>query len=61
MTFKLISELLVQLETLSRKPRSVKRKTPSSAKKDRPVLAKVPKLGASLSSPSTPIRKPERA
>ena len=54
-------ELLVQLETLSRKPRSVKRKSPGSAEKDRPVLAKVPKLGASTSSLSTPIRKPERA
>ena len=54
-------ELLVQLETLSRKPRSVKRKTPGSAKKDRLILAKVPKLGASSSSPSAPIRKPKRA
>ena len=47
-------ELLSQLETLTRKPRSVKRKTSSSAEKGRPALAKVPKLGASLSSPSTP-------
>ena len=54
-------ELLVQLETLSQKPRSVKRKTPGPAEKDRPVLAKVPKLGASSSSPSAPIRKPEWA
>ena len=54
-------ELLAQLETLSRKPRSVKRKTPGSAEKDRPALAKVPKLGASSSSPSTHVRKPERA
>ena len=54
-------ELLVQLETLSRKPRSVKRKTPGSTEKDLPILAKVPKLGASSSSPSAPIRKPERA
>ena len=54
-------ELLVQLETLSQKPRSVKRKTPGSAEKDRPVFDKVPKLGASSSSPSAPIRKPERA
>ena len=54
-------ELLVQLETLSRKPRSVKWKTPGSSKKDRPVLAKVPKFGASSSSQSTPVRKPERA
>ena len=54
-------ELLVQLETLSRKPRSVKRKTSGSAERDRPVSAKVPKLGASSSSPSTLVRKPERA
>ena len=39
----------------------MKRKTPGSAEKDRSVLAKVPKLGASSSSPSAPIRKPERA
>ena len=50
-------ELLAQLETLSRKPRSVKRKTPGSAKKDRPVLAKVPKSGASSSSLSTHVQK----
>ena len=54
-------ELLVQLETLSRKPRSVKRKTLGSAEKDRMILAKVLKLGASSSSPSAPIRKLERA
>ena len=54
-------ELLVQLETLSRKPRSVKWKNLGSAEKDWPVLAKVPKLGASSFSLSAPIRKPERA
>ena len=54
-------ELLVQLETLSRKPWSVKRKTLGSAEKDRSALAKVPKLGASSSSSSTPVRKPELA
>ena len=54
-------ELLVQLETLSRRPQSVKRKTPRSAEKDRSVLAKVPKLGTSSSSPYAPTRKPERA
>ena len=53
-------ELLAQLETLSRKPRSVKRKTLGFAEKGRPALAKVPKLGTSSSSPSTPIQKPER-
>ena len=54
-------ELLAQLETLSQKPRSVKRKTPGSAEKDRPALGKVPKLGASSSSSSIPVRKPEQA
>ena len=50
-------ELLVQLETLSRKPRSVKRKTLGFAEKDQPASAKVPKLWASSSPSSTPIRK----
>ena len=48
-------ELLAQLETLSRKPRSVKRKTLSSSEKDRPVLAKVPKLGVASPSPSAHV------
>ena len=51
-------ELLFQLGALSRKPRSVKRKAPGSAEKDRPVSAKVPKLGTSSSFLSTPVRKP---
>ena len=51
-------EVLAQLVTLSRKPRSVKRKTPGSSEKDRSVLAKAPKLGA---SPTSSVRKPERA
>ena len=54
-------KLLFHLGTLSQKPRSVKRKAPGSAEKDRPVTAKVPKLGTSLSSPSNPVQKPERA
>ena len=53
-------ELLSQLEMLSRKPRSVKRKTLGFTEKDRPVLAKVQKLGASSSSPSTHVQKPKR-
>ena len=53
-------ELLARLETLSRKPRSVKRKTLDSIEKDRPALIKVPKLGVSSSSPSTHVRKPEQ-
>ena len=54
-------EILVQLGALSRKPRSAKRKNSSSTEKDRPILAKVQKLGASSSSPSTHVRKPKRA
>ena len=54
-------EILVRLETLSRKPRSEKRKTLDSVEKDRPALVKVPKLGASSSSPSTHVRELEQA
>ena len=51
-------DILVQLGTLSRRPRSAKWKTLGSAEKDRPVLAKVPKLGE---SPTYSIRRLERA
>ena len=51
-------EILVQLGTLSRKPWSTKRKKSSSTEKDRPVSAKVLKLGA---SPTSSAREPERA
>ena len=54
-------ELLVQLETLSRKPRSVKWRNSGFAEKGRSSLAKVLRLGASSSSLSTPVQKPERA
>ena len=50
-------EILVHLGAMSRKPRSAKRKKSSSIEKDRPVSAKVQKLGASSSSPA---REPER-
>ena len=53
-------ELLAQLETLSWKPWSGKRKTSDSVEKDRLSLVKVPKLGESSSSPSTHVHKPER-
>ena len=43
-------EILVQLGTLSWKPRSAKWKKSSSTEKDRPVSAKVQKLGASPTS-----------
>ena len=48
-------EILVQLGTLSQKPRSAKWKTSSSTEKDRPVSTKVQKLGASSSSLSTHV------
>ena len=49
-------EILVHLGVMSLKPRSVKRKKPSSTEEDRSVSAKVQKLGAS------PIaREPEQA
>ena len=51
-------EILVHLGAMSQKPRSAKRKKSSSSEKDRPVPAKVKKLGASLTSLA---REPERA
>ena len=49
-------ELLARVDTLSRESRSVKRKTLDSVEKDCPSWGKVPKLGASSSSPSTHVR-----
>ena len=49
-------ELLARVETLSRKSRSVKRKTLDSIEKDQLTWGKVPKLGASSLSPSTHVR-----
>ena len=49
-------ELLDRVETLSRRSRSVKRKTLDSPAKGRPSWGKVPKLGKSSSSPSTHAR-----
>ena len=54
-------ELLDRLGTLSRKARSVKQKTLDFVEKDRPASVKVPKLGASSSSPSTHVRKLKQA
>ena len=51
-------EILARVEMLSRKSRSVKRKTSDSVEKDRPAWGKVPKLGASSFSPSTHVRVP---
>ena len=49
-------ELLAQVETLSRRSRSVKRKAPDSLEKGCSAWGKVPRLGMSLSSPSTHVR-----
>ena len=51
-------EILVHLGVTSRKPRSVKRKKPSSSEKDQSVPAKVQKLGM---SPLSPVREPGQA
>ena len=51
-------EVLARVETLSRKSRSVKRKTLDSVEKDRPAWGKVPKLGTTSSSSSTQVRIP---
>ena len=49
-------ELLARVEILSRRSRSVKRKTPDSLEKGRPSWGKVLRLGTSWSSPSTHTR-----
>ena len=49
-------ELLAREETLSRRSRSVKRKTLDSLEKGRPAWGKVSRLGTSSSSPSTHVR-----
>ena len=49
-------EILARVETLSQKSRSVNRKTSDSVEKDRSAWGKVPKLGASSSSPFTHVR-----
>ena len=53
-------ELLAQLEMVSQKPRSRKRKTSDCVEKDQLASVKIPKLGASSSSPSAYIHKSER-
>ena len=49
-------ELLARVEALSRKSRSVKRKTLDSPEKGRPSWGKVLKLGTSSSTPSAHVR-----
>ena len=46
-------ELQAQVEKLSRKPRSVKRKSQDSLEKSHPAWGKAPRLGMSSSAPST--------
>ena len=53
-------ELLPQLEMVSRKPRSGKRKPSDVVDKDRPASDKIPKLGASSSPPFSYVHKSER-
>ena len=48
-------ELMARVETLSRKSRSLKRKTSDSDEKNSPTWGKVQKLGVSSSSPSTHV------
>ena len=51
-------EILVHLDGISRKPRSVKRRKTDSPKRDQPIRAKVQKLEA----PSSPlVQRPERS
>ena len=54
-------ELLVQLETLSRKPRSMKRKTLGSVEKDQAGFGQGSEIGGVFLFSSTPVRKPEQA
>ena len=49
-------ELRARVETLSRKPRSVKRKSQDSLEKNHPALGKAPRLGTSSSSPSVHVQ-----
>ena len=49
-------ELLARVEMLSRRSRSVKRKTPYSLEKGHPTWGKVPRLGMSSSLTSTHAR-----
>ena len=49
-------ELQAWVETLSRRSRSVKRKSQDSLKKSHPTWGKAPRLGTSSSSPSAHVR-----
>ena len=49
-------ELQARVETLSRRPRSVKRKSQDSLEKSHPAWGKAPRLGTSSSSPSAHVQ-----
>ena len=49
-------ELQARVETLSRRPRSVKRKSQDSLEKTHPAWGKAPRLGTASSSPSTHVQ-----
>ena len=49
-------ELRARVETLSRRPRSVKRKSQNSLEKSHPAWGKAPRLGTSSSSPSAHVQ-----
>ena len=48
-------ELQARVETLSKRPRSVKRKSQDLLEKSHPVWGKAPRLGTSSSSPSAHV------
>ena len=49
-------ELRAQVETLSRRPRGVKRKSQDSLEKSPPAKGKAPRLGTSSSSPFASVQ-----
>ena len=49
-------ELQARVETLSRRPRSVKRKSQDSLEKSHPAWGKTPRLGTSSSSPTAHVQ-----
>ena len=54
-------ELQARVETLFRRPRSVKQKSQDSLEKSHPAWGKVPRLGTSSSSPSAHVQVQGRA
>ena len=54
-------ELQARVETLSKRPRSVKRKSQDSLEKSHPAWGKAPRLGTSSSSPSAHVQVQRQA